>query len=122
MIAWMTGALPVTLHAWPSRRDQKSPRMTRAKAQKYAKEEGERGILMKRTMTNRIVLAAVLLLLACGQASAQTDPLPSWNDGAAKKSITDFVRTTTGKGRQPEVRPAPEVRIAVFDQDLFNSN
>jgi hypothetical protein len=31
------------------------------------------------------------------QTLAQTDPLPSWNDGAAKKAIVDFVRTTTDK-------------------------
>ena len=70
---------------------------------------------MKRTMINRIVLAAVLLLLACGQASAQTDPLPSWNDGAAKKAIIEFVKTTTDAG-SPKFVP-PEERIATFDQD-----
>jgi hypothetical protein len=29
---------------------------------------------------------------------AQTDPLPSWNDGPAKKSITDFVSRITAQG------------------------
>ena len=61
------------------------------------------------------MLAAVLFLLACSQAQAQTDPLPSWNDGAAKKTITDFVKMTTEKGSAKFV--APEARIAVFDQD-----
>lgn len=70
---------------------------------------------MKRTMTNRMMLAAVLVLLAGSQAHAQTDPLPSWNDGAAKKTITDFVKMTTEKGSAKFV--APEARIAVFDQD-----
>ena len=32
------------------------------------------------------------------QASAQADPLPSWNDGAAKKSIIEFVAKVTKKG------------------------
>jgi len=32
------------------------------------------------------------------QASAKTDPLPSWNDGAAKKSIVEFVAKVTKKG------------------------
>ncbi len=32
------------------------------------------------------------------QASAKTDPLPSWNDGAAKKSIVEFVARVTKKG------------------------
>jgi hypothetical protein len=70
---------------------------------------------MKRTMTNRMMLAAVLVLLAGSQAHAQTDPLPSWNDGAAKKAIVDFVKMTTEKGSAKFV--APEARIAVFDQD-----
>ena len=61
------------------------------------------------------MFAAVLFLLAFAQAYAQTDPLPSWNDGAAKKTITDFVKMTTEKGSAKFV--APEARIAVFDQD-----
>jgi hypothetical protein len=47
-------------------------------------------------------------------ASAQ-DPLPSWNDGAAKKSITDFVEKVTKEG-SPDFVPAAE-RIATFDND-----
>ena len=43
------------------------------------------------------------------------DPLPSWNDGAAKKAILDFVRVTTDKA-SPQFVP-PEQRIATFDQD-----
>jgi hypothetical protein len=37
---------------------------------------------------------AVAVLVTRGRldgALAQRDPLPSWNDGGAKKSITDFV-------------------------------
>lgn len=57
------------------------------------------------------------------QASAQADPstplgtgpLPSWNDGAAKKSILEFVAKVTKK-RGPEFVP-PMERIAVFDND-----
>jgi len=48
-------------------------------------------------------------------ASAAADPLPSWNDGAAKKSIIDFVKVTTDKNDPKFV--APENRIATFDQD-----
>ena len=49
------------------------------------------------------------------QAIAQSDPLPSWNDGAAKKAIVEFVHaTTTMIG--PKFVP-PEQRIATFDQD-----
>jgi phosphoglycolate phosphatase-like HAD superfamily hydrolase len=49
------------------------------------------------------------------RANAQTDPLPSWNDGQAKKSIVDFVQATTTAGTSKFV-PLPE-RIATFDQD-----
>lgn len=49
------------------------------------------------------------------QAFAQADPLPSWNDGAAKKSIIKFVAKVTKKGG-PEFVP-PMERIAVFDND-----
>jgi hypothetical protein len=48
-------------------------------------------------------------------AAAQTDPLPSWNDGAAKKAIVEFVKATTTQG-DPKFVP-PEARVAVFDQD-----
>jgi phosphoserine phosphatase len=43
------------------------------------------------------------------------DPLPSWNDGPAKKAILEFVfRVTDGNGKDDV--PVPE-RIAVFDND-----
>jgi phosphoglycolate phosphatase-like HAD superfamily hydrolase len=61
------------------------------------------------------MLAAFLFLLACAQAYAQTDPLPSWNDGAAKKSIFEFVKKVTARGGAGFVPPAE--RIAVFDND-----
>ncbi|MET4153458.1 MULTISPECIES: hypothetical protein [Bradyrhizobium] len=41
------------------------------------------------------------------------DPLPSWNDGAAKKAISDFVARVTTQGGTDFVPPAE--RIAVFD-------
>lgn len=61
-------------------------------------------------------LVALGLLLALGaQARAQTDPLPSWNDGAAKKAIVGFVEETTDRASPNFVPPAE--RIATFDQD-----
>ena len=48
-------------------------------------------------------------------AIAQTDPLPSWNDGAAKQAIVDFVNAVTREG-SPDFVPVPE-RIATFDND-----
>ena len=43
------------------------------------------------------------------------DPLPAWNEGAAKKSIVDFVGRVTREGG-PDFVPPPE-RIATFDND-----
>src|SRR6185312_3327795 len=61
-----------------------------------------------------IALVGVGICLSVA-ASAQTDPLPSWNDGAVKKSITDFVARVTKPGG-PDFVPVPE-RIATFDND-----
>jgi phosphoglycolate phosphatase-like HAD superfamily hydrolase len=61
-----------------------------------------------------ILGVAVLLMLGAG-AQAQTDPLSSWNDGAAKSAIVEFVRATTTQGSPTFVPPAE--RIATFDQD-----
>lgn len=43
------------------------------------------------------------------------DPLPSWNDGAAKQAILDFVAQVTTENGPDFVPPAD--RIAVFDND-----
>ncbi|HMK34008.1 MAG TPA: HAD family hydrolase [Desulfomonilaceae bacterium] len=55
------------------------------------------------------------VLFTAVQAWAQTDPLPSWNDGPAKQAIIRFVQETTDKSGPKYV--APEDRIATFDQD-----
>jgi phosphoglycolate phosphatase-like HAD superfamily hydrolase len=60
-----------------------------------------------------LALCGAILLAA--HAHAQTDPLPSWNDGAAKKAIVEFVQATTTQGSPKFVPPAE--RIATFDQD-----
>jgi len=62
----------------------------------------------------RLFALGVLLVLGT-QAFAQTDPLPSWNDGPAKQSIVAFVKETTDQA-SPKFVP-PEARIATFDQD-----
>src|ERR1700733_3074150 len=62
--------------------------------------------------------AAALFLrdgLAMARGEAQSDPLPSWNDGPSKQMILDFVRDTTDKSSSKYVQPAD--RIATFDQD-----
>lgn len=61
------------------------------------------------------MLALVLWLVASAQAAAQADPLPSWNDGAAKDAIIAFVQATTTPS-SPRFVP-PTERIATFDQD-----
>jgi phosphoserine phosphatase len=48
-------------------------------------------------------------------ATAQTDPLPSWNDGPSKRAILKFVADTTTAGAPGFVPPAE--RVATFDND-----
>ncbi len=57
-----------------------------------------------------IVAAATLAAPLCA-----ADPLPSWNDGPAKKAILEFVSRVTKEGGPEFVRPAE--RIATFDND-----
>jgi hypothetical protein len=52
---------------------------------------------------------------ALAQTAASSGALPSWNDGAAKQAILDFVRDTTDRSSSKFV--PPEERIATFDQD-----
>jgi len=68
--------------------------------------------------TSHLLVAALVAAanLACStQGLAQTDPLPSWNDGAAKQAIVTFVKETTDQASPKFVPPAE--RIATFDQD-----
>lgn len=67
-------------------------------------------------MWNRLgppVALFALGILSVGEAAA--DPLPSWNDGAVKQSIVDFVARVTERDGPDFV--APEDRIATFDND-----
>jgi phosphoserine phosphatase len=65
------------------------------------------------TLARTFVLGVLLTLGLL--AHAQTDPLPSWNDGPARRAIVEFVQATTTQG-SPKFVPQPE-RIATFDQD-----
>jgi phosphoglycolate phosphatase-like HAD superfamily hydrolase len=69
------------------------------------------------TVFRHILLLALLAFVAFPQASAlaQSNPLPSWNDGPVKTSITDFVVRVTTQGGADFV-PVSE-RIATFDND-----
>ena len=61
------------------------------------------------------VAAMIALLGAATSASAQSDPLPSWRNGAAKAAIIESVVRVTTPGDAGFV-PAGE-RMAVFDND-----
>lgn len=73
-----------------------------------------RNIAYSFSILTRALALATLLVLGL-QAQAQTEPLPSWNDGAAKQAILDFVKDTTTESSPNFVPPAE--RIATFDQD-----
>ena len=63
-----------------------------------------------------LVLMSAYALPASGHSSgAAADPLPSWNDGAAKYAILDFVANVTDENSEDFV-PASD-RIATFDND-----
>jgi len=64
-----------------------------------------------------MLLASLVLLstMLVSPALAQTDPLPSWNDGEVKQAIVKFVQSVTDRSSAQYV--APEARIATFDND-----
>jgi phosphoserine phosphatase len=67
-------------------------------------------------MLRRIAALCVGAMLVTGVAAqSRDDPLPSWNDGAAKARILAFVRAAAEEGGAGYVAPAE--RIAVFDND-----
>jgi len=77
---------------------------------------------LERFGVNRRVLLAIAMAVATffGPAlpvssQTQSDFLPSWNDGATKRAITEFVARVTQQGG-PEFVP-PNERIATFDND-----
>jgi len=71
---------------------------------------------MKTTRTQDLIAIALACALALTTTIAQAaDALPSWNDGAAKKSVVEFVAKVTAQD-SPDFVPITE-RIAVFDND-----
>jgi phosphoserine phosphatase len=66
-------------------------------------------------MQNLIAAALASALTFTTTVARADDPLPSWNDGKAKQSITEFVTKVTKEG-SPDFVP-PEERIATFDND-----
>ncbi len=71
---------------------------------------------MMNCLKSIISAAVVLTSFTCYALTEEAnDPLPSWNAGAAKQAIMNFVRITTD-ATSPEFVPLEE-RIATFDQD-----
>jgi phosphoserine phosphatase len=64
---------------------------------------------------HRWLSLVVLVLTWASPALAQVDPLPSWNEGPARKAIVAFVEKVTREGG-PDFVPPPD-RIATFDND-----
>jgi len=91
---------------------------------------------MKSLRTKPLLVVATLTLLGCGQGNQRPAPgdadsssealtapgLPSWNDGAAKDAIVEFVARVTDPN-SPDFVPEAE-RIATFDNDgnLWSEN
>jgi phosphoglycolate phosphatase-like HAD superfamily hydrolase len=76
------------------------------------------GINRRALLSAWTTLAVLFAAFLSAPGSAQLAPsgvLSSWNDGAAKQAIFDFVRATIDRSSASYV--APEDRIAVFDQD-----
>ena len=67
------------------------------------------------TSSRRTLSVLTILLAVASFARAQADPLPSWNDGANKRAIVDFVARVTREGG-PDFVPVAQ-RIATFDND-----
>ena len=65
--------------------------------------------------TTATVLALLCMMSATIHAQPAADPLPSWNDGAAKNAIIKLVAATTTAGSAEFVVAGD--RFATFDQD-----
>src|SRR5437867_9024782 len=70
---------------------------------------------LRRGRQNLITAALVGVVAFTSTSTHAQDPLASWNDGPAKKSITEFVAKVTKEGSPDFVPPAE--RIATFDND-----
>jgi phosphoserine phosphatase len=68
--------------------------------------------MQPRALLSSLLIAVLVLAAAMARAA---EPLPSWNDGAAKSRILGFVQAVTDRNSVDYVAPAD--RIAVFDND-----
>src|SRR5215203_191433 len=93
-------------------RKGRTPQEGRLKPSKFSNHGLNRRIVLS---TLAVLPTLVGLRPISARAQGQTDALPSWNDGATKKAITEFVSRVTVQGGSDFVRPAE--RVAVFDND-----
>jgi phosphoglycolate phosphatase-like HAD superfamily hydrolase len=70
---------------------------------------------MRRTKLQILALIFAIVFSANLAAAQSADPLPSWNESAAKKAIVAFVERVTKDGSPDFVSPGE--RIATFDND-----
>jgi phosphoglycolate phosphatase-like HAD superfamily hydrolase len=71
--------------------------------------------MMNERKQNFVAALLICALAFTASVAKAADPLSSWNDGPAKRSIVAFVERVTRTG-SPDFVPAPE-RIATFDND-----
>lgn len=64
---------------------------------------------------SRKLCSMIFFLCITFQSVFSADPLPSWNEGPAKKAIIQFVEDAVNKDSEKHIKP--EDRIATFDQD-----
>jgi hypothetical protein len=69
----------------------------------------------RRALLSALAALPALSISARAQTAASGDTLPSWNDGATKQAILNFVSAVTREGLPDFVPPAE--RIATFDND-----
>ena len=106
--------------SWRARRDSCAPAVD---APSSERSSTMKPIVRFPAIDRRILLSSLAMLPVLSAslrstsavAQAQRDPLPSWNEGATKASILDFVARVTTQGG-PYFVPA-EQRIATFDND-----
>jgi hypothetical protein len=72
------------------------------------------GLTMKRYLSAIVCVSSVFMLASCASIQTQ-DPLPSWNEGASKQAIIQFVEDVHTED-SPGFVPKAE-RIATFDND-----
>jgi phosphoserine phosphatase len=73
---------------------------------------------LKKHQTSIILLAFLVIAIVFSSSSTMaidSDPLPSWNEGAAKSQIIEFVNRVNTENSVDYVPPSE--RIAVFDND-----